>query len=96
MLTDKHIEKIMQVFDSKSDEEYFAKSVSFNFIADNDYNLSVSSYVEAKDISEVVEIAQLNAEIKTTVAKIDHLRVEIDAIVARIECPTSEVESSEE
>lgn len=96
VLTDKHIEKIMQVFDSKSDEEYFAKSVSFNFIADNDYNLSVSSYVEAKDISEVVEIAQLNAEIKTTVAKIDHLRVEIDAIVARIECPTSEVESSEE
>lgn len=53
--------------------------------AANDYNLSVSSYVEAKDTREVVDIAQLNAELKTTVAKIDQLRKDIDAIVAEIE-----------
>ena len=51
----------------------------------NDYNLSVSSYVEAKDNREVVNISQLNAELKTTVAKIDQLRKEIDALVAEIE-----------
>jgi len=45
----------------------------------------VSSYVEAKDTREVVDIAQLNAELKTTVAKITQLRAEIDAIVAEIE-----------
>ena len=54
-------------------------------IAANDYNLSVSSYVEAKDTREVVDIAQLNAELKTTVAKITELRAQIDAIVAEIE-----------
>ncbi|RUS66639.1 Type I restriction enzyme EcoKI M protein [Saezia sanguinis] len=85
VLTDKHIEDIMQVFDSKADKEYFAKSVSFETIAANDYNLSVSSYVEAKDNREVVDIAQLNAELKTTVANIDRLRSEIDTIVAEIE-----------
>jgi len=84
-LTDEHIEDIMQVFDSKADVAHFARSVSFEAIAANDYNLSVSSYIEARDNREVVNIAQLNAELKTTVARIDQLRKEIDAIVAEIE-----------
>lgn len=65
--------------------DHFARSVSHTDIAANDYNLSVSSYVEAKDTREVVDIAQINAELKTTVAKIDQLRKDIDAIVAEIE-----------
>ena len=84
-LTDAHIERIMQVFDSKDAIEHFAQSIPFETIAANDYNLSVSSYIEAKDNREVVDIMKLNAELKTTVAKIDKLRAEIDAIVAEIE-----------
>jgi len=83
-LADDHIAEIMRVFDSKENVDYFARSVPFEEIAD-DYNLSVSSYVEAKDTREVVDITELNAELKTTVAKIDRLRAEIDAIVAEIE-----------
>ena len=81
-----HIQKIMAVFDSKANVDHFARSVSHADIAANDYNLSVSSYVQAKDTREVVDIAQLNAELKITVAKIDQLRHDIDAIVAEIEC----------
>jgi type I restriction enzyme M protein len=84
-LTDAHVEEIMQVFDSKVSVEHFARSVPFEDIAANDYNLSVSSYVEAKDNREAVDIAQINAELKSTVEKIDKLRAEIDAIVAEIE-----------
>ena len=84
-LTDAHIEKIMQAFDSKADVEHFAKSVPFEDIAENDYNLSVSNYVEAKDNREVVDITQLNVELRITVAKIDQLRADIDAIVTEIE-----------
>ena len=84
-LLDSHIEQIMAVFDSKENVEHFAKSVPLEQVAANDYNLSVSSYVEAKDNREVVDIAQLNAELKTTVARIDQLRKDIDAIVAEIE-----------
>ena len=80
-----HIQQIMAVFDSKANVEHFARSVSHADIAANDYNLSVSSYVQAKDTREVVDIAQLNAELKITVAKIDQLRHDIDAIVAEIE-----------
>lgn len=85
VLTDEHIEQIMKVFESKEDVEHFAKSVPFEKVAESDYNLSVSSYVEAKDNREVVDITELNAELKTTVAKIDQLRADIDAIVAEIE-----------
>jgi type I restriction enzyme M protein len=83
-LTKEHIAKIMQVFDSKEDSEHLALSVDNSAIAQNDYNLSVSSYVEAEDTREVVDITKLNAELKITVAKIDQLRAEIDAIVAEI------------
>jgi type I restriction enzyme M protein len=85
ILLDAHIDQIMAVFDSKANVDHFAQSVTFEKVAANDYNLSVSSYVEAKDNREVVDIAQLNAELKTTVARIDQLRQEIDAIVAEIE-----------
>ena len=84
-LTDEHITQIMTAFDNKNDVEHFAKSVEYDAIAANDFNLSVSSYVEAKDTREVINITKLNAELKTTVAKIDQLRAEIDAIVAEIE-----------
>jgi type I restriction enzyme M protein len=85
VLLDAHIDRIMEAFDSKTDVEYFAKSVPNEKVAAGEYNLSVSSHVEAKDNREVVEIGQLNAELKITVAKIDRLRSEIDAIVAEIE-----------
>jgi type I restriction enzyme M protein len=85
VLQDTHIDQIMAVFDSKANVDHFAQSVPFEKVAANDYNLSVSSYIDAKDTREVVDIAQLNAELKTTVTRIEQLRKEIDAIVAKIE-----------
>ena len=83
-LTDDHIQQIMDVFDKKENVDHFAKSVPYEEVA-KDYNLSVSTYVEAKDTREVVDITELNAELKTTVTKIDQLRKDIDGIVAEIE-----------
>ena len=85
IMSDDHIAKIMEMFDSKENVEHVAQSVPFEKIVENDYNLSVSAYVEPKDTREVIDIKQLNAELKTTVAKIDQLRTDIDAIVAEIE-----------
>lgn len=85
VMLDKHIQDIMDVFDSKEAIPHFASSVEHDKIVANDYNLSVSTYVEPKDTREVIDITELNAEIKTTVSKIDQLRSDIDAIVAEIE-----------
>ena len=85
VLLDSHIEQIMAVFDSKENVDHFAKTVPLEDVVAKEYNLSVSSYVEAKDNREVVDIAQLNAELKITVAKIDQLRKDIDTIIGEIE-----------
>ena len=85
ILTDAHIDEIMRVFENKENIEYFARSVPCEEIKAKEYNLSVSSYVEAKDNREVVEITKLNAEIESTVGKITKLRAEIDLIVTQIE-----------
>lgn len=85
ILTDEHIEKIIEAFDSKNDVQYFAKSAELEEIAKNDYNLSVSSYVEAKDMREKIDIKALNSQIAEIVARENVLRAEIDKIVAEIE-----------
>ncbi len=85
VLEEHHIERIMELFDKKENVAHIAQSVANSKIADNDYNLSVSSYVEAKDMREVVDIAQLNAEIQETVEKISALRASIDEIIREME-----------
>jgi len=85
VLTDEHINKIIEAFDSKKDIQYFAKSAELEEVAKNDYNLSVSSYVEAKDTREKIDIKELNSKIKEIVAKENALRTEIDKIVAEID-----------
>ena len=81
VLTEAHIEEIVRMFDTKEDIEYVSKTIDNDEIVRNDYILSVSSYVEAKDTREIIDIDELNAEIKTTVEKIDKLRGEIDEII---------------
>ena len=85
LLTDEHISKIIGIFDKKEDVEYVAISVDTETIAENDFNLSVSSYVEAEDTREKIDIVELNKELAVTVAKIDKLRKDIDEIVKTIE-----------
>ena len=80
-----HIERIMELFDKKENVAHIAASIANSKIAENDYNLSVSSYVEAKDTREVVNIKVLNAEIAETVEKINTLRADIDKIIKEIE-----------
>ena len=84
-LTEENIQKIVDVFTRRDDVEHFSKLVSFDEISENSFNLSVSSYVEAEDTREKIDIVKLNAEIKEIVAREQVLRGEIDKIIAEIE-----------
>jgi type I restriction enzyme M protein len=84
-MTDEHVAEIVRLFDEKQDVAHIAHSVRMETIAKKDFNLSVSSYVDAKDTRKVVDIDELNREIAATVTKIDGLRKDIDAIVREIE-----------
>lgn len=85
VLTDEHIAQIIDIFDKKENVEYVASWVENEKIAENGYNLSVSSYVEAKSTREVIDKSQLNTEITEVVTKIDQLRADIDVIVKELE-----------
>lgn len=95
-LTDENIEKILNTYANRGDYtplqngegagvRYFAALVPNTKIAENDYNIAVSSYVEQEDTREVVDIAKLNAEISEIVKRQDALRKAIDKIVNDLE-----------
>ena len=85
ILTDDNIDHIVELFTNYQSVDYKAALVDNEVIgSEQDYNLSVSTYVEQEDTREKIDIDVLNKEIAETVAKIDHLRAEIDKIVEEL------------
>lgn len=84
-LTKENIDRIVDVFSNRTEEEHLSYLASYEEIKEKEYNLSVSTYVEAEDIREKIDIVKLNAEIKEIVAREQVLRDEIDKIIAEIE-----------
>jgi type I restriction enzyme M protein len=84
-LTQDNIKRIVAAYSSRETIEHFTKLVPNSEISEQNYNLSVSTYVEQEDTREVVDITVLNAEIECIVARGDVLRREINAIIAEIE-----------
>lgn len=84
-LSETNRKKILDAFTTRQDAEYFAKLVDNKTIAENDYNIAVSSYVVGEDTREIVDITELNVKIAKIVARQNELRKAIDEIVADIE-----------
>ncbi len=84
-LTPANMDRIVDTFSGRTETAHFAHVASYDEIVENDYNLSVSTYVEAEDTREKVDIVKLNAEIAEIVARENVLRAEIDKIIAEIE-----------
>ena len=84
-LTPENINKIVDTFAQRTEEAHFSHLAEYSEVQENDYNLSVSTYVEAKDTREKIDIVKLNAEIAQIVARENELRAAIDQIVSEIE-----------
>ena len=84
-LTEENKQRIVKVFTDRSEEDHFSHLASYEEVTENDYNLSVSTYVEAEDTREKIDIVKLNAEIEEIVAREETLREEIAAIIKEIE-----------
>lgn len=84
-LTETNRKRILNAFVQRKDIEYFARLVPNNDIADNDYNIAISSYVEQENTTEEVDIEKLNAQIAEIVIRQNKLRMAIDEIVADLE-----------
>ncbi len=84
-LDDKNIKRIVDAFSERKVEQFFSKTVSYDEIKEQGFNLSVSTYVEQRDNREKIDIVKLNAEIKDIVTREQNLRDEIDRIIIEIE-----------
>ena len=84
-MTEKHINDIVEKFTKRENIEYISNLVDYEKIVEENYNLSVSTYVEKEDTSEKIDIVELNKEIQRIVAREEELRKEIDKIIAEIE-----------
>ena len=84
-LTPDNLNRIVEVFTQRADVDHMAHLASYEEIAAEDYNLSVSTYVEAEDTREKVDIVKLNAEIEEIVAREKVLRAEVKKIITEIE-----------
>lgn len=84
-LTPQNIDNIMKYYRDKKDVEYTVKVTSFEDVKKNNYNLSVSTYVEKEDAREKIDIKVLNKEIGEVVKKQNLLRKEIDRIIEELE-----------
>lgn len=84
-LTQENIQHILEAYQAREDREHLCRLVPNSEIGEQDYNLSVSTYVEQEDTREVIDIVALNAEIQQIVAREQVLREEIEKIVGEIE-----------
>src|SRR6185312_5505223 len=84
-LTEANQQRILDAYIARADADHLAKLVENSAIAENGYNIAISSYVAAEDTREAVNIDALNAEIARIVARQAELRQQIDAIVADLE-----------
>lgn len=84
-LTPENIDHIVNMFAKREDIKHVTHLANYEEITNNDYNLSVSTYVEAEDTREKIDIVKLNEEIKRIVEREQILRDEIDKIIAEIE-----------
>ena len=84
-LSDENIARILNAYIERKDEEHFTKLVQNGVISENEYNISVSSYVEAESTGEEVDIVALNEQIAQIVKRENELRSEIDRIISELE-----------
>lgn len=84
-LTPENIERIVDTFTGRAEVTHFSHLAAYEEIREQEYNLSVSTYVEQEDTREVTDITALNAEIEKIVAREQVLREEIDKIIREIE-----------
>ena len=85
VLEDTNINNIVEWYSLRQDKPHIARLVDYTEIVEQEYNISVSTYVSQQDKKEEIDIAELNAQIAKIVAKEETLRMEIDRIIKEIE-----------
>ena len=80
-LTDKNIDNILKYYEERKNIEYISSFIKYEKVVEENYNLSVNTYVELEDTREKIDVNVLNAEIEAIVKKQQVLRDNINKII---------------
>ena len=89
-----HIQKILTIFAKKENIEYVAKLIDYDDIVENDYNLVVTSYIDAKNLKQEININQLNSQLTSMIQKTTELRGNIEALLSKLHAEIDEILNS--
>jgi type I restriction enzyme M protein len=69
-LTDNHIEKIIETYQHRREEQRYSRRVNMKEIVENDYNLNISRYVRTAEHEAEVDLADTHATLVAIEGKI--------------------------
>ena len=84
-LSDTNINNIVNIIKDRTNVENKAIVVPNEEIAENDYNISVNSYLKTASNEVEIDIVELNKQIEEIVAKQSQTRKELDEIIKELE-----------
>lgn len=77
--------KIFEAYVNRRDVQHFARLVQNGEIAENNYNISISTYIEVEDNREIIDIKEVNSDIAQIVSRQSRLHGAIDEMVTSLE-----------
>ena len=89
-LSDDNITNIINLLKNRKNEDNKAYLATYDEIKENDYNISVNSYLKIEGNSEIIDIRKLNSEIEIVVEKQNKIRIELDKIISELEVDSNE------
>ena len=86
-LLPEHIEKIVDTYQYRTEEDRYARRVSMEEIEKNDYNLNISRYVSTATVEEEIDLQAVNAELREIEKRAAKAAEKHNAFLKELELP---------
>jgi type I restriction enzyme M protein len=84
-LSDENINNIIKILENRDNIEFKSVLIPNEEISNNDYNISVNSYLKSELKYETIDIKELNRHIEEIVKRESEIRIELDEIIRKLE-----------
>ena len=92
IMTDAHIDKILEAYKSREEIDKFAHLASYEEIVENDYNLNIPRYVDTFEEEEVEPLTKIVTKINRTNKEIASKTAELVNMLGQLTGTTSEAQ----
>lgn len=86
-LLPEHIDKIIETYKLRKEEERYARRVSMEEIESNGFNLNISRYISTAQAEEEIDLQVVNSELVTLTQNIEKARDKHNAFLKELDLP---------